>query len=355
MKKVIVVGSAGAGKSTLINNYLGRDEASASERKFRDGTDKLKIIPVDANLSFVDTPGLDSVNFPTNMTEDIQNKCNGSQVLFLLMVNGSCDRVTSWLKKLKEVLENVIGPYKGAKFLFMWRNSNVVSESDRNDARAEFPHAIFLDTIESLRNHIADSTLYKVPVVHQVTPQINLNKGDPHLLPALKKLNAIMKAAPPKPPAPRNKILVCASSMATTRDFDQLGGTLKKKKHNQLFVDAINEVLDIKKNSPKDYQTMKLMGDAWLKFFALAYFKSKLHADDLGTRILPVTGNDDDCAMPRFFNTYIKKSHDHIFPSERELISSHGKADVVEALIDHIRSKAEYAPVFKYVFMQLVS
>jgi hypothetical protein len=100
---------------------------------------------------------------------------------------------------------------------------------------------------------------------------------------------------------------------------------------------------------------MKLMGDAFLKFFVLSYLKNKLNErEHLYTKMIRIIGNDDSCPMPMFFNAFVKHAHDQVFPGEKDNVSSHGKADVVEALIDFVRSKLDQCRTFKFILSELI-
>lgn len=86
-KVVVFLGSAGAGKSTLINDISGKTEAIVSERICVDGTAVVCTIEdnSDPSLLYVDTPGLDSNNFSISVHERIQVLHEKNTILIVLV------------------------------------------------------------------------------------------------------------------------------------------------------------------------------------------------------------------------------------------------------------------------------
>lgn len=102
----LFLGSAGAGKSTLINKLLGKEVSSVSHLKLVDGTARIQGFPdfEDIALQLIDTPGIDSVNFPCCVTEQIQNLFPEQDVLVVLVMNAKSRRVTSYMDKIEETI-----------------------------------------------------------------------------------------------------------------------------------------------------------------------------------------------------------------------------------------------------------
>lgn len=344
MKAVVVLGSAGAGKSTLIRELTASDLPVVSHRKFRDGTETITTIPAlyDDALSFIDTPGLDSATYSTKVSEHIQSRFRDSTVLAVLVVSKTIPRITSYIKKFEAVLEDLFGNCDMTHFLFLWTNRSCdLSEIDRNDAQERFPRAVFHEVgeISTLKELIDGSTFYPLRVrvsVPRQTAQPQQRVAPSQTRPSQTRLTV-------NPP----KVLMCVKSLGTLERFEKV-----KQDHNLSAV--IAEVLKIKKNHALEYQNMKLMGDAFLKFYVLSYLKNKFNERELlHTKMLCVIGNDDSCPMPIFFNAFVKHALDQVFPGEKDNVSSHGKADVVEALIDLVRSKPDQSRTFKFMLSEL--
>eukprot|EP01040_Poterioochromonas_malhamensis_P009768 gene9768-10610_t len=344
MKAVVVFGSAGAGKSTLIRELTGSDLPVVSHRKFRDGTETITVVPVAGNpgLSFIDTPGLDSANFPTKMSEQIQTKVRDREVLAVLVVNKGVPRITSFIKKFEAVLEDLFGNSQTTPFLFLWSGTGTLDEQDRTDARRRFPRALFHELNGDLAG--LNQTINNSPFAPMRVRTVPMQ---PLPLPAVPSAPRPKKKQPSVPSiAPT--ILVCARSLSTVEKFERLSP-------DRDLSTVIEEVLHIKKENPLEYQNMKLMGDAFLRFFTLSYLKKiRDEREELHTKMLRIIGNDETCPMPKFFDKYLKAKHDQIFPREANMVSSHGKADVVEALIDLVRSRSDKNTKFRFIFSELM-
>lgn len=76
------------------------------------------------------------------------------------------------------------------------------------------------------------------------------------------------------------------------------------------------------------------MGDACLKPIVILHFvHNDLKKNDLSQEIHPVIGNFDDCFMPKLFDQYFGPHILFKLPENDRNISSHWKADFVEALL----------------------
>lgn len=344
MKAVVVFGSAGAGKSTLIRELTGSDLPVVSHRKFRDGTETITVVPVSENprLFFIDTPGLDSANFPTKMSEQIQTKVRDREVLAVLVVNKGIPRITSFIKKFETVLEDLFGNSKTTPFLFLWTGTGDLNEQDSTDACDRFPSATFREVngdFAGVNQTISNSRF--TPMRVRSVPTQPLPRPAVPLVPRPKKKQ-------PSVPSIAPTMLVCAKSLSSVERFNRLSP-------DRDLSAIIEEVLHIKKENPLEYQNMKLMGDAFLRFFTLSYLKNlRNEREELHTKMIRIIGNDEHCPMPKFFDKYLKAKHDQVFPGEANKVSSHGKADVVEALIDLARSRSDKNTKFRFIFSELM-
>ncbi len=117
----------------------------------------------------------------------------------------------------------------------------------------------------------------------------------------------------------------------------------------------IRDLLEIKQENDNEFQVMKLMGDAYLKPFVLTYLYEQGLRHDLEEKTREVIGNGGNAPMPQFFNQFVKPEHDKTFPFPNEVnsISDHGKADVVEALLELARRNRDSVS-YKFIVMQLL-
>jgi GTPase SAR1 family protein len=211
MKTVVVLGSAGAGKSTLIRDLTASNLPVVSHRKFRDGTETITTIPAsyDDALYFIDTPGLDSATFPTKVSEHIQNQFRDSTVLAALVVSKTIPRITSYINKFEAVLEDLFGNCNMAHFLFLWTNCSCdLSEEDREDAKERFPNAVFHEVgeISALKELIDGSTFcplrVRVSVPRQTAQRVVPSQTRPTV----------------NPP----KVLMCVKSLGMLERFEKV-------------------------------------------------------------------------------------------------------------------------------------
>lgn len=101
---------------------------------------------------------------------------------------------------------------------------------------------------------------------------------------------------------------------------------------------SIKDVLAIKLAGGQHFKALKLLGDSCLRNLTYQYLIVALKIEDsIEKRSRAVLQNGASDAMAVFFDKRIKVYHDKQFPVEKQKISSHGKCDVVEALVEHAR------------------
>ena len=102
-------------------------------------------------------------------------------------------------------------------------------------------------------------------------------------------------------------------------------------------------VIELKMNgASSEYRTLKLMGDAYLKPLVYQHIlRERKYVDDMEDKALCVLSNRADSAMPLFYDSHVRLLHDEMILAEKGVISSHGKSDVIEAILEHCRLELE--------------
>jgi hypothetical protein len=100
-----------------------------------------------------------------------------------------------------------------------------------------------------------------------------------------------------------------------------------------------------------EYKRLKLMGDSFLRTVTYQYLYEKGSRADLLRHSDIILMNGADCAMPKFFDEYIKDIHAEQVPNEE--LSPHGKCDFVEALIECSRSESSTSPTLIFILSKL--
>lgn len=314
---LLILGSAGAGKSTLINELSGKTDATAVCVKIlEDGTDKVQTIghSGDPKLVFIDTPGLDSKNFSVSIKDKIQKEYNHLRFLLVLVISLTTTRVTQYIDKFISNRDDLVG---NKPFVICWTGD---FDEDRcrskiDEMKSAYPSSICKlpgeDWNEVFNNRARFSVLQMRSKVTSGSIAVTTSRSKPPLLVGLpKKLPALLR---------------------DTRDTN--AGALSDSSVKPL----ITAVLKFKKDGGRAYQNMKMMGDALLKCTVLQMISSNdASCEDLETRMLKITTHTDVLhPMPRFYKQHIRRHHDVLFPGED--LSPHGMADVVEALLEYAR------------------
>jgi energy-coupling factor transporter ATP-binding protein EcfA2 len=360
-RAVLIVGPAGVGKSTLINILSGKGEAVVSHSMWDDGTAKLTSIEdvADKDLVYIDTPGLNSATYKVCLTEVFQHDYADKKVLVVLVLSTQTARVQDFIETFDRVVDNLIGNDK--MFFIVWTHSDektprsvdVAGVFKRYGSRAR----VFCDS--SIPSDIKGiSALKEAFSVEDLFCTLKVNKApaqsasvplaaSPVLAPAVNPLKGAKASVALKCHIPVTFPLgfpLCIAFIGHFKVKPQRKGALEK---------CIADVLEVKKTSALSYQAMKLLGDAAGKMFVYNCFYASGEREWIETNSKRLLDNGDDCAMPLFFDKYIADAHKKKF--ENEVMSAHGKADVVEALIEYARrhTTRDYADALKFIIREM--
>lgn len=117
------------------------------------------------------------------------------------------------------------------------------------------------------------------------------------------------------------------------------------------LIRLIHVVIVSKLSNHLEYRAQKLMGDSFLRTLTYQYYYNQGVRSDLFTYSDSILVNGADCAMPKFFDKYVKNLHDEKIPNED--LSPHGKSDFVEALIECARLESSTSPTLLFILTKL--
>jgi hypothetical protein len=133
-------------------------------------------------------------------------------------------------------------------------------------------------------------------------------------------------------------------ALGTADTSDVLGTDLNR---------LINSIIEkkMRSSSSSEYRTLKMMGDSFLRTLTYQYLYEKGSRANMLFNSDIILMNGVDCAMPKFFDKYIKDIHAGMVPNEE--LSPHGKCDFVEALIECARSESSTSPTLIFILSKL--
>jgi GTP-binding protein EngB required for normal cell division len=354
-RAVLFLGSAGAGKSTLINKLSGKEEAKVSHSRWEDGTATLTAIEdvADTDLVYIDTPGLNSAQFKVCVTELFQHNHAGKKVLVVLVLSTQTARVQDSIQTFDKTLDDLVGLDK--VFFVVWTHYDE-KQPDEDDfahvlERYKGKAKVFCDSgasvvtngISALKEAFSAKDLFSTLKVNEAPVEL---APVPLRAPSLSSANKSATgpkatvAAEKKPPV---FPLGFPSNISSVDDFK-----VKPKKKGQLEQYVV-DVLLAKRAGKLEYQALQLMGDAAIRYLAYNCLYGGGERALIETEAKKLLDNGDDCAMPLFFDKYIAKRHRVLFGEET--LSGHGKANVVEALIEYARRNP--TRVLKFIVSEL--
>lgn len=363
-RAVFYAGSAGAGKSTLLNKISGTNEAVVSDKLLEDGTEGVQSIkdPKDVHLLHLDLPGLDSRNFPCQVTETIQNRHPSVKLLPVLVLSRGSARLTNIIQSFKDIKKELVG--QDAEFAIVWTRDGTVSEANRRAVQDFFPTSrMFEDSdIAGIRAYFSNTTLFKVQLktVAKQNDVLKLAAQVPvpsvmrpmSAYPAAQVVPAVVRVPvrsyPLGPPA---HLLTVAGFKGSSPDpkFDTFLARILAIKKFGRAPDEGDEV-DVEDR----FRLLKYMGDAHLKSFVSHFLYAKGERSELQIKTLMLIGNGTDCAMYKFFQKYMAVEFKLKFPNEAN-ITEHNEVDVVEALLELALSSGKLgARVFRFMIIEFL-
>jgi len=340
---VVVVGSVGAGKSSLINALCKADQSTVSHSIWDDGTTTTRSFYDDATkLHFIDTPGLDSSNATAIVTEKVQKDYAASRILIVWVMDSQAKRVNSHKETFNRIKDDLVG---NTDFVVVWTNNGHVSAADKETLSVKFPKAAVFDlpsvgsSVEAVRAHLARPELYAPLKVYLAAERAAAQRAAVNLA-APKKVKKV--PAPPKAPKVKLFPMSFPAMLGTAAAFRQ-----GRNKRGTLSV-LIPDVIALKKDGGTLYQELREFGDAFLKPVVLTTLKSAGVTDALVRResLHKVIDNAPDCALTLFYIEHMQALHDKELPGEADS-TEHSKADVVEALLELARRQGDtFACIF---------
>jgi GTP-binding protein EngB required for normal cell division len=341
-RAVLFLGSTGAGKSTLINKLSGKEEAKVSHSRWEDGTATLTPVVdgVDMDLVYMDTPGLNSANFKVCVTELFQHYHGDKKVLIVLVLSTQTSRVQDFIQTFDKTVDDLIGNDKD--FFVVWTHYDE-KQPDEDDyahvlKRYKGKAKVFCDSgssmvtngISALKGALSAKDLFSTLKVNKApVKSVPLPLRAPSLPPSVNKpptgpsATAVAKKNPPVYPLGFPGFITCVDHF-----------NVKPLRKGELEK-CIAAVLKAKEDDEVEYQALKLVGDAAVRYLVYTCLYGGGERALIETKAKKLLDNDDECAMPRFFNEHIATAHKAMF--QNEVLSGHRKADVVEALIEFAR------------------
>jgi GTPase SAR1 family protein len=291
----VILGPAGTGKSTLINQLTGKSNANVSHDAHRDGTDVCQIIE-----NFVDTPGLDSENVKfdsfVNQLKELGEE--GQQFSLFLVLN--CPRVQ---------LFSTMEAFEQYRFYIIW----VI------DPEAE--------TEESWRQKCPEALLgqYKTKDIQQLIAQIDAGQC------VRLKINSPPVSTSTQKPIDKTSILRCRFAFVLKLLHEcPSRPDLLKPKFKVCLQQFYEKVKVCKDERSEEYLKLKVLGDAFLRTFAYAeLYLSDREISDYDSDTQNILGNGVGQFMAKFYDHNIASC---IAAPTGEL-NGHSKADFVEAMI----------------------
>lgn len=228
----------------------------------------------------------------------------------------------------------------------MWTHAGELSEENRLDVEDKFPRAIlFHDTgVAGIKAHLLDHAIF--------SPQ-KRNIARPVVSPRPLQTSFPIRVVAARVAVKRTKQLpralnFCLPPTVTAQVIAGCTGVVPGG-----FAQLLQDVLKVKVAGGPEYRNKRLMGDAFLKPIVMSFLVSVKEDTTLESSTLPLIGNDKDCAMPRFFEKYIKDEFVKLFPDPAEYNSTHHQADIVEVLFELSRTKKKGGVIIAFIITEL--
>ena len=318
-RAVLVVGAAGVGKSTLINDLTKDTSTNVSHKLSTDGMNEVKLVVGGAatdSVSFIDTPGLDCSDIRRSTSKVVQSLFSDKKILIALVINKSHKRISTYKAKFQNLVSNLLEEDK--QFLVVWVGTETLREEDRKDMKEQFPNALQVDIVKKdlkeLRAKISDATLYSDI---NSKPTRKLVSSDP---------SSREQAPPPKQ-------LVTGFPKWINKP-DSLKQTEKVPTD---LITVLNKVIACKQASEEQFSVLRVMGGSLLRTLAYQYLCREGVTSSIESRAKSVLGSDDECEMSRLFDTYLRAPYNLRVISRGEVMQIGAKCDFFEALVEYAR------------------
>eukprot|EP01031_Cornospumella_fuschlensis_P025998 gene25998-31394_t len=314
--KVVVLGPCGAGKSSMLNKYLGRNVFRTSGDIDVDGTNEMVSCE-----GLIDTPGLDTVN-ATKISPVRLRTMLAKSFAVVLIVPKTMTRITVWKSTFQSLLSDLCLP--GGQVLVVWTfpgNVTVETQTAINKLCVGMNCAHVDSEAPDFRTRLDQ---------HFSAHSCTLRQSAPKDQKAVSKTTA---ARPRNPLDPMCKSILPKNCLAAPV-AEKVTNARKVFKH----------VKAMKKDYVDQYIHMKMIGDALLGLLVLL----ALHRDrkDLTEGKEKICGNGEDCPMAKLYDLW------GLNMEEAETLNGHSKADAVEAMLGYClyNIASEIPSIFRAIY-----
>ena len=328
-RAVLVVGSTGAGKSTLINDLVKGAAAPVGNSLFSDGTKEVSIVvdpDTSATVSFVDTPGLDSREIRMDIAYQVKKLCPDTKILIVLVISKSHKRISTYKDKIHTLMSGLFDV--PSKFIVAWVGDEKLSEDDTKILKEEFPGAIQINVakkdFKELKSRIAEVGLYtsiKAPVI-----TTDPTKKNEDVIPVQLTVGFPLWLSKPDSFTTPDRV---------PREMDNV----------------MKSLLVYKDSRVADYKVLVLMGESLLETLSYQYMLREKMTDDMEDRSTKMLLKAKDSALSNLFTNHLPMIYEKVAPGKKAL-SVNEQCEFVLALAEFAR-KTNSGEVLKFVTTEI--
>ena len=328
-RAVLVVGSTGAGKSTLINDLVKGAAAPVGNSLFSDGTKEVSIVvdpDTSATVSFVDTPGLDSREIRMDIAYQVKKLCPDTKILIVLVISKGHKRISTYKDKIHTLMSGLFDA--PSKFIVAWVGDEKLSEDDTKIMKEEFPGAIQINVakkdFKELKTRIAEVGLYtsiKAPVI-----TTDPTKKNEDVIPVQLTVGFPLWLSKPDSFTTPDRV---------PREMDNV----------------MKSLLAYKDSRVADYKVLVLMGESLLETLSYQYMLREKMTDDMEDRATKMLLKTKDSALSNLFTNHLPMIYEKVAPGKKAL-SVNEQCDFVLALAEFAR-KTNSGEVLKFVTTEI--
>jgi energy-coupling factor transporter ATP-binding protein EcfA2 len=328
-RAVLVVGSTGAGKSTLINDLVKGAAAPVGTSLFSDGTKEVSIVvdpDTSAAVSFVDTPGLDSREIRMDIAYQVKKLCPDTKVLVVLVISKSHKRISTYKDKVHTLMSGLYGA--PSKFIIALVGDEKLQEEDTKILKEEFPSAIQINIakkdFKELKTRIAEVGLYtaiKAPV-----PTTDPTKKNEDVIPVQLTVGFPLWLSKPDSFTTPDRV---------PREMDNV----------------MKSLLVYKDSKVADYKVLILMGESLLETLSYQFMLREKMTDTMEDRAAKMLLKTKDSALSNLFSTHLLTIYEKVAPGKKPF-SVTDNCDFVLALAEYAR-KTNSGEVLKFVTTEI--